>query len=188
MPPPLRRQSRRAWLRQGVLGLAAATVSWRVAAAPTPADPPGLDGARLRPWPQGRSLAPLELPTLDGRTMTWAAFRGRLLLLNFWATWCPPCRAEMPTLAALPQVLGEDRVAVLAVNFRESARTVRAYLARSGVDVAVAFDSTGGFTQAMGVQAFPTTILIDRQGRPLWLIEGEVDWSQPKVLRWIEAL
>lgn len=120
--------------------------------------------------------------------MTWAAFRGRLLLLNFWATWCPPCRAEMPTLAALPQVLGEDRVAVLAVNFRESARTVRAYLARSGVDVAVAFDSTGGFTQAMGVQAFPTTILIDRQGRPLWLIEGEVDWSQPKVLRWIEAL
>ena len=115
-------------------------------------------------------------------------FKGRVLLLNFWATWCPPCRAELPSLQALPEWFGEDKVAVLALNFRESGRTARRFLSASGIQVPVALDPSGDIAKAWGVRAFPTTVLIDRRGQARQVVQGEVDWLSAPALAWVERL
>ena len=125
---------------------------------------------------------------MAGRRVTLADFRGRALVLNFWASWCEPCRAEMPTLQQLPLVLGEDRVAVLAVNFKEGPRRIAQFTQAAGVTLPVALDPQGEVARAWGVKVFPTTVLIDPDGRARQRIRGEVDWSSHQALGWIEAL
>lgn len=145
-------------------------------------------GYQLSDWPAQRPTPALEAQNLQGERVRLADFKGRVVLLNFWATWCPPCRAEMPTLQAVPEWLGEDKVVVLALNHRESGRTARRFLAASGLTLPVLLDPMGEITQAWGVRAFPTTVLIDANGRARQVVQGEVDWSSPTALGWVERL
>lgn len=139
-------------------------------------------------WPRQTATPHLDALDMAGRRVTLADFRGRALVLNFWASWCEPCRAEMPTLQQLPLVLGEDRVAVLAVNFKEGPRRIAQFTQAAGVTLPVALDPQGEVARAWGVKVFPTTVLIDPDGRARQRIRGEVDWSSHQALGWIEAL
>ena len=139
-------------------------------------------------WPRQTPTPQLDALGMAGRRVTLADFKGRVLVLNFWASWCEPCRAEMPTLQQLPQVLGEDRVAVLAVNFKEGPRRIAQFTQAAGVTLPVALDPQGDVARAWGVKVFPTTVLIDPSGRARQRIRGEVDWSSHQALGWIEAL
>ncbi|MCB4365930.1 TlpA family protein disulfide reductase [Hydrogenophaga taeniospiralis] len=145
-------------------------------------------GYQLSDWPAQRPTPALDAQNLQGERVRLADFQGRVVLLNFWATWCPPCRAEMPTLQAVPEWLGEDKVVVLALNHREAGRTARRFLAASGLTLPVLLDPQGDITQAWGVRAFPTTVLIDANGRARQVVQGEVDWSSPTALGWVERL
>lgn len=140
------------------------------------------DWPRLVPTPQ------LDVLDLQGRRLRLADYQGRVLVLNFWASWCEPCRAEMPTLQQLPEVLGEDRVAVLGVNFKEGPRRVTQFVQAGGVTLPVALDPQGEAARTWGVKVFPTTFLIDGRGRARVRVHGEVDWSSGQALGWIEAL
>lgn len=145
-------------------------------------------GYEVSRWPAGQPLPPLQALDLQGKTWNLADLRGRAVVLNFWATWCPPCRAEMPSLQQLEEFYGTDRLVVLALNVREGPRRISQYLQSSGLKLTVLLDPQGDVTRAWGATVLPTTILIDAEGRGRQRVRGEVDWSDREAAALIEPL
>jgi cytochrome c biogenesis protein CcmG/thiol:disulfide interchange protein DsbE len=110
------------------------------------------------------------LQTLDGRSVKLSDYRGQVILLNTWASWCPPCRAEMPDLEAYYREHKEDGFVVLAVNDEESASTVANFIQAQGFTFPVLLDPEGKVMSQYGVRGLPTSFLIDRNGmvRGVW--------------------
>lgn len=134
----------------------------------------GFDVQRWNPRtrvPQG------ELVDLDGRTWRLADLRGKAVLINFWASWCEPCRAEMPSLQALAERLGPQKMVVLAVNFKESAASATQFAQRTGLALPVLLDPNGTLARQWGVSIFPSTVLIGADGRVRAVVRGEMDWG-----------
>jgi len=144
--------------------------------------------AQRRAWPPGEATPPLVLPQLDGSPWDLADARGRVVLLNFWATWCEPCRTEMPSLERLAARHAADGLRVVAVNYRESAATIRAYVERSGLSLTVLRDADGRAARAWGARMFPTTLLVGRDGRARASVRGEADWDGAPALDWVREL
>ncbi len=142
---------------------------------------------RSNPWPSGKAVPPLVGTDLQGHAWDLAALRGRAVLINFWATWCAPCKEEMPTLQTLAELEG-DRLAVLAVNVREPLSRVTRYVQSAALSLPVLPDQRGTITSAWGMTVFPTTVLIDTSGRPRRVVTGAVDWTGADAQAWIKAL
>ncbi len=130
-----------------------------------------------RDWPRERATPPLQLPLLDGTPWSLAAQRGRPVLLNFWATWCEPCRAELPSLQALAQRQAAAGLAVVAVNHREAAAAVQRYAQGQGLSLPCLLDADGSAARAWTSGILPTTVLIGRDGRAAGSLVGEIDWA-----------
>lgn len=139
-------------------------------------------------WPRGTPTPPLATLDLQGQAVKLADFKGRAVLLNFWASWCEPCRTEMPMLQDLPALLGEDRLAVIALNFKEPPQRALRFVQQTQLSLPVWLDPLGEHARAWGVRVFPTTVLIDRQGRARQRVRGEVDWSGREALGWVDQL
>ncbi len=108
--------------------------------------------------------APLfELEDLSGRNVALESYRGKVVLLDFWATWCTPCRRTMPVLERLQKEFAGDLV-LLAINLQEPAEEVRDYVIRRGIESTVLLDLDGRVGYAYRAQAIPMQVLIDRQG------------------------
>ena len=126
----------------------------------------------------------------DGRNLTLADFEGRVVLLNIWATWCPPCREEMPTLDALQARLGGSDFHVLPLSIdRAGLEPVRRFYRETGIrnlDLYIAEDTRAML--ALAVVGLPTTILIDRMGRELGRLAGPAEWNSPEAVAQISAL
>ena len=146
------------------------------------------DGAHLRPWPAQQPTPALRLPAWEGPAFDLAAARGQVLLLNFWASWCEPCRAEMPSLELLAQRHEGDRLQVLAVNHRESDAAIRRFIDETALTLPVLRDTDGAAARAWGVGVFPSTIVIGRDGRARFSVLGELDWTGPEARAWIAAV
>jgi thiol-disulfide isomerase/thioredoxin len=135
-----------------------------------------------------------ELPNVaftdgEGHRRTLADYRGKIVLLNVWATWCPPCRKEMPSLDRLQAQLGGDDLEVVPLSVdRGGAEAVRRFFAANGVrHLAVEVDSSTEAQAALGIPGLPTTILIDRQGREVGRFVGAADWDSPKVIAFFRS-
>ncbi len=120
-----------------------------------------------------QSRAPdFTLPSLDGQSLSLTGLRGKVVLLNFWATWCPPCKAEMPDLNALHKDYGADRgFVVVGVNLEEDAQTVESFVDQLELVFPIVLDRDGSVTTHLfGVRPLPTTLIIDREGfiRDAW--------------------
>jgi thiol-disulfide isomerase/thioredoxin len=145
-------------------------------------------GYEVKPWP-ARQAAPLLAGTdLQGQDWRLTDLRGKAVLINFWASWCEPCRAEMPSLQALAQFYGPNQLVVLAVNFKESAPTAQQYVQRTDLTLPVLLDPTGGTAHAWGVKVFPTTVLVAANGKVRSRVRGGLDWSSPQAHRLVEPL
>lgn len=121
------------------------------------------------------SLAPdFTLTTLDGEDLTLSDLRGRPVVVNFWATWCPPCRAEIPALDQAGRELGGD-VVILGVDVQEDPAAVAAFAAEIGMRYPVALDETAAVARAYRVRAFPTTYFIDSRGVVVDVISGPLN-------------
>jgi thiol-disulfide isomerase/thioredoxin len=130
------------------------------------------------------------LENLDGETVALGGYRGKVIMLNFWATWCPPCRREIPSMEAIYQDLAGDGFVVLAVNEFEEPDHVFAYTGQLSVDPTfpILFDRDSRVSQLYGVKGLPTTLLIDRQGRIVYRAVGGRDFEHAEVRQIVRDL
>ena len=141
----------------------------------------------LKPWSGGATPA-LELTGLDGAVHRLADYRGKTVLVNFWATWCEPCRAEMPSIERLRRAMEGKPFAVLAVNVGESGRVARDFAEKLPVTFTVLLDQDGGTTRAWRARVLPASYLIDPDGAIRSSYYGDLDWSSDAVRARIESL
>jgi peroxiredoxin len=146
-----------------------------VAAAGTATDPMQALGLRT---PNEVVAAPeFSLPDLGGKKVQLKALRGKLVFLNFFATWCGPCREEMPGMERLYRVHEDKGFVVLAVNMEESAKTVRPFVQQLKLSFPIVLDTEGAVTRDYGVRALPVSFLVGRDGNIRWRAIGGRDWE-----------
>jgi thiol-disulfide isomerase/thioredoxin len=140
--------------------------------------------------PEQAALWQLQFLTPGGAPLAMRSFAGKPLLLNFWATWCPPCVAEMPALDRLHAALAEARIIVVAASQdRGGANVVRPFYERTGVQhLPVWLDPRGAAGRAFGIRGLPTTVVLNRSGREVARLEGEATWDAPAMLDRLRAL
>ncbi|HMA90664.1 MAG TPA: TlpA disulfide reductase family protein [Burkholderiales bacterium] len=138
--------------------------------------------------PQAALAQVLSLPDLQGRMHRLSDYRGKVVLLNFWASWCAPCRAEMPSIENLRRELRGEPFTVLAVNVDEDASAARRFAERADIGFTVLVDGDGRAARAWGARALPTTFIIGPDGRVRYSHIGARDWSDERARKTIEGL
>lgn len=114
---------------------------------------------------EGGILAPdLQLKDINGQSVSLSNFRGKPVLLNFWATWCPPCRYELPFLQEIYGEWSERGLVLLTIDVGESTATVKDFVAKNKLTLPVLLDTKRSVAQKYAVTAYPTTFFIDREG------------------------
>ena len=147
----------------------------------------------LKPWKAGATPV-LSLQDAQGREHGLAALRGKLVLVNFWATWCDPCRDEMPSLVQLKQQMG-DGIEILAVNLGESEQKAEAFIktvmpsaAKGGAGMTVLYDRDLSVARRWKATLAPATFVIAPGWRIAYSLIGEADWSSPAMVKTLRAL
>jgi thiol-disulfide isomerase/thioredoxin len=136
-----------------------------------------------------RTLPEIRFETGEGETITLAHFRGRVVLLNLWATWCAPCRREMPTLDRLQAALGGGDFEVLALSIdRTGLPAVKEFYQELGLErLPIYVDQTGAAQRALNALGLPTTLLIDREGNEVGRLLGPAEWDSPEMVGFIRG-
>ena len=140
----------------------------------------------------GRDAVPFELETLDGRVRSLSSYRGKVVFLNFWASFCKPCRKEMPSMERLIRQYRDQGLAMVAVSLDAQKQDARAFLdnflPRGQTAMDILWDPTGEVSNRFGTERIPETYVIDREGRIVARFVSEYDWTRPEVKRLIEAM
>lgn len=141
----------------------------------------------LQPYSGNHTPPPLQLPLLNG-TPFMGSSDGKVTLVNFWATWCPPCVEEIPSLNRLYQRLGPKGLEVIGIDVGESPQQVQAFTQRMAVAFPLLIDTEGSAFRDWQVYAFPTTFILDRHGAIRYAVYGGMDWAATEVIERLEAL
>lgn len=137
----------------------------------------------------GRKPAPqLVLNDLSGKQHRLSDYRGKVVLLNFWATWCPPCIEEIPALGRLSDKLASEQFALLSVDIAEDHARVSEFLKKVPARYPVLMDPDGDSVDAWQLYAFPSTFIIDRKGHIRYIYYGGLDWDKQEIVQLIESL
>ncbi len=172
----------RAWQRAWVLVVAAL---WAAAAM---AESPLGFRQSLPPLPEKKLAPDFELPGEDGKSYRLSDYRGRVVVLNFWATWCPPCREEMPSMERARKAVANDGIVLLAVNVGEDADTIFSFTATYPVEFPLLLDRHEKVIKQYPVIGLPTTFVIDPDGYLTHRAIGGRDWDDPGILAALRAL
>ena len=132
--------------------------------------------------PAGSMAAPFELATLDGKVVKSSELAGKVVLVNFWATWCGPCKEEMPSLARLQQQLDPSRFTMLTVTTDLQRQGIAHFLSQLGVSLPVLFDEDQEVSRSFMVRGLPTTIVIARDGALVGRAVGPRAWDSPEAV------
>jgi thiol-disulfide isomerase/thioredoxin len=138
--------------------------------------------------PASGKAPPFTLRDLEGREHRLAQYRGKVIVLNFWATWCVPCREEMPSLDRLAAKLADRPFIVLAVNYSEGAPRVREFGEKLSLRFPLLLDSDGSVARSWKVKVLPVTYVIDANQQLRHVAVGEIAWDAPATLATIEKL
>ena len=157
-------------------------------AAERPALPELLKALNLSGYPSLMHPPDFSGFTADGQKVSLAGLSGRVVLLNFWATWCLECRSEMPAFERLHREFSVQGLAVVGINAREGTATIREYAKELGLTFPLILDPKGTINAAYGVIGLPTTFLIGRDGRPVALAVGPREWASTPARAIIQAL
>ena len=144
-------------------------------------------GGELKPW-SGGATPPLALRDLQGREHRLADYSGKVVLLNFWATWCEPCREEMPAMQRLADKLAGKPFAVIAVDFGEGAPRIQEFLKKLPVRFTVLLDRDTSAANAWRVKVLPTSLVIGPDRRIRYSVIGDLEWDSPAVEEAIRKL
>jgi peroxiredoxin len=158
-----------------LIALSAAVLSWGI-----------YDAVRDKTVNAGDRAPRFRVATNTGQTVTETSFGGELLLVNFWATWCPPCVQEMPSLEQFHQNFRSKGVVVLGVNVDRSEQVYQQFIQRSGISFSNAFDPSAEISARFGTFKFPETYLINREGLVLEKFVGPEVWTSPQVVERIQ--
>ncbi len=128
------------------------------------------------------------LKTLKGGTVSLKDYRGRLIFLNFWATWCGPCRAEMPSMQRLWEEFKEEDFVILAINIQEESKLVSSFMNERGLSFPVLLDEKGKVARSYGIRGIPTTFFLNPEGEIIGKAVGARDWASKESFQLIEEL
>lgn len=135
-------------------------------------------------------LAPdFQLEDTNGNKVTLSALRGKVVMVNFWATWCPPCKEEMPSMARLNKLMSDEDFVMLAINVEKDGRAVVSdFLKKNPHDFTVLYDDRGTVQQQYGVYKFPESFIIRKDGIVDQKVIGVIDWSSPQTVAYFKNL
>ena len=162
-----------------------------VIVALAPEIPRELPGPRIEGQVQNFIITNAALPAppmtwtdADGANISLADFRGKVVMVNFWATWCAPCLRELPSINELQAKLAGDDFTVVAINIdKEGKQVAEPFATRLGLDrLDLYLDPALVVARAMGVQVMPTTIVYDREGREIGRLMGGAEWNSPEAI------
>ena len=143
--------------------------------------------AELKPW-TGDATPPLALQDLAGKLHDLADYRGKVVLVNFWATWCEPCRAEMPSIERLRRSLEGRPFEVLGVNLAEPLSRIEKYVEAMPLGFPLLRDRDSAASKAWKARLLPASYLVGRDGRIRYVAYGELDWSSEPVRKTVSEL
>lgn len=144
--------------------------------------------AGMRAMSDERPAPSFHLTSLDGTSVDSMQLRGKVLLLNFWATWCGSCKEEMPALDRLKHIFADKDFELLAVTTDQQGEAIRKFITALGLRFPILLDEAKEVSAAFGVRGLPTTVLIDKQGRMTALAVGPRQWDGPEFVTLIQAL
>ena len=130
----------------------------------------------------------INLKDMNGRNVRLSDFKGKIVFLNFWTTWCPTCRIEMPSMEKLHRKLKDRDFAMVTVNLQESASQVKAFFKQYDLTFIALLDSTGEVGVAFGIRAIPTTYILDKTGRIIGQVNGPREWDSKDAIALFEKL
>ena len=155
--------------------------------APVAAQIIELNGQKFQRWATPREVPDLRFSDPAGKPTSLSELRGRVVLLNLWATWCPPCREEMPALDRLNARLGGDKFVVITLALDSPAK-VEPFLRQINATTLRGYTDTQGLAMTtLGVTALPTTLLIDARGREIGRLSGAAAWDEKPALDLIQS-
>lgn len=138
---------------------------------------------------KGKPLAPdFSLVDIDDKQHRLSFYRGKVVIVNFWATWCPPCRFELPSMEALWQELKKEDVVMLAINIGEDADTIFTFTTDYPVTFPLLMDRDSSVIKQYPVLGIPTSFIIDPQGRIIYRAVGTREWNDEKIIKQIIEL
>ena len=132
--------------------------------------------------------AAFTLPDIDGNTMVKTDFTDKVTVVNFWASWCPPCIEEIPSLNRLNQKMQGRPFELISINYAEDRKTVLSFMQRVKVDFPVLLDHSGATAHRWNVITYPSTFVIDRQGKFRYGVNAAIEWDAPELIRKLESL
>ena len=139
---------------------------------------------------EGAALPDFSLTDMQGKSHKLGDYRGKVVMVNFWATYCGPCIKEMPSMQRLKEKLSDRPFAILAIDMAEERETVEAFLQKHDIQVnfPILLDPEGGVVESWMITAVPTTFIIDPQGEIRYALFGGIEWDKPDVIETISGL
>ena len=150
---------------------------------------PALHGFRMVTFKRSIAAPRFMLNNLNGDTVKLEQFRGDYILLNFWATWCPPCVKEMPSMERLQQKFKDKGIQVVAISLdKEPQAKVAAFVARLNLSFPILLDPVGIVSDPYGANALPSTFILNPEGRVIAAAKGERDWYSEEAISYFDEL
>lgn len=141
-----------------------------------------LESLGFRIIPENQDLPDISFTDGNNQTRRLSDYKDHVVLLNFWASWCPPCRAEMPSMGKLARELKGTDFIMIPVNVGESQEIVEAFAETYEIDFPLYFDQDSSSTAMMGVSVLPSSILLNRQGSAVAAVQGSLEWDLPQMI------
>jgi len=138
--------------------------------------------------PPAKDPVRINLKDMNGKNISLSDFKGKIVFLNFWTTWCPTCRIEMPSMEKLHQKLKNKDFAMVTINLQESASQVKSFFEEFKLTFTALLDPTGEIGALFGIRAIPTTYILDKTGKIIGMVNGPREWDSKASITLFENL
>lgn len=138
--------------------------------------------------PEPLALPPFSVKALSGQQLDSSSLTGKITVLNFWATWCPPCKEEMPSMEAASKALKDEKFGIVAISVNETRKTVEAFIKKSGYTFPIYLDESGEVSSGFVTRGIPTTLIVDKDGMVIASIIGSTSYDTPEMIAILREL